>query len=96
MKAHFAYRCDVLLIKHCATKERVLGQHLEDIKQQALAGTSRHAAGLHHALCLTKLHKLLAGTEQDRQYEHIIQQALSGVIQAAMHPRTAISIILQV
>ena len=46
--------------------------------------------------CLTELHELLAGTEEDRQHEYIIQQALSGVIQAAMHPRTAIRIILQV
>ncbi len=37
-----------------------------------------------------------AGTELERQYEHIIQQTLAGVIQTAMHPRTAISVILQV
>ncbi len=32
----------------------------------------------------------------ERHYEHSIQQALAGVIQAAMHPRTAVSVILQV
>ena len=37
-----------------------------------------------------------AGTDLERQYERIIQQTLAGVIQTAMHPRTAISVILQV
>lgn len=43
----------------------------------------------HEALTFT-------GTELERHYEHSIQQALAGIIQAAMHPRTAVSVILQV
>ena len=94
------WRCDDFAIKHCAIKEVMLGQ--QSAGNEA-AGACKHlqVAPLAHCRtspcsCLTELHELLAGTEQDRQHEYIIQQALSGVIQAAMHPRTAISVILQV
>lgn len=37
-----------------------------------------------------------AGSELERQYEHTIRKTVEGVLQAAQHPRTAVSITLQV
>ena len=39
---------------------------------------------------------LHAGTAQERMCEHIIRGTVEGVLQAALHPRTAISVSLQV
>jgi exosome complex component RRP46 len=37
-----------------------------------------------------------AGTEQEREYEYNIRRTIEGVLQAALHPRTVVSVILQV
>jgi len=47
-----------------------------------------------HLCSMTYL--VTAGSELERQYEHTIRKTVEGVLQAAQHPRTVVSITLQV